>query len=213
MPIVAEFGRDVEEYIELGKEHNCQRPENCPTCQAVGQMISHGYYRRKPKDLDKGWVLWVKRWKCKVCGHTFGAVPSFLLFYRHYLLGIIQHAVVGRFEMGYTWTQMAEQVSDSGTPAIRTMQRWCGELTEQAMGWTEAIEKTLAEQDSGSEWLDPQGEAGQKSIPGQALLGASLHFLAWAKGRWREVEAYVLNDRLRWLWYWGNGRWRFSRLV
>ena len=54
-------------------------------------MIGHGYYVRKPKDLEKGWVLWVKRWKCKACGHTVGAVPSFLLFHRHYLISDERH--------------------------------------------------------------------------------------------------------------------------
>jgi hypothetical protein len=213
MPIVAEFGPDVQEYVEYEKEHTCHRPESCPICQAIGQMIGHGYYWRKPKGLGQCWILRVKRWKCKACGHTVGAVPSFLLFFRHYLLSVIQGVVVGRFETGYSWAETVVGCSDDGVPTLRTMQRWCAGLAEHAVEWVGAMEKTMAEQDSQSEWLDPQGEAGRMRNPAQALLRGSLHLLAWAKGRWREVERFVLNDRLRFLWYWGNQRLGLSRLV
>jgi hypothetical protein len=214
MPIVAEFGPDVQEYAEYGKEHTCHRPESCPICQAIGQMIGHGYYWRKPKGLERCWVIRVKRWKCKACGHTVGAVPSFLLFFRHYLLEIIQSVVVGRFELEYSWAATFLGCADEGgTPVMRTMQRWCGGLTAHALEWLGAMETTMAEQDSQSAWLDAQGEAGRMRNPAQALLRGSLHLLAWAKGRWREVERFVLNDRLRFLWYWGNWRLGLSRLV
>lgn len=212
MPIVVEFGPDVEEYIEFGKQHHCLRPGDCPICGAVGQMIGHGYYRRKPKGLEKGWVLWVKRWKCKVCGRTVGAVPSFLLFYRHYLLAVIQLVLGWRFETGYSWSELKEIVSEDGTPALRTMQRWCGSFAEHASAWLGMVEKTLAEQDSRAAWLDAQGEALEMRNAAQALLRASLYLLSWAKGRWREVERFGLNDRLRWLWLWGF-RQGFTRLA
>lgn len=59
-------------------------------CQAIG----HGYYLRKPKGLVlRYWILRVKRWKFKIYGRTMGAMPNFLLFFRHYLLVIIQDVV------------------------------------------------------------------------------------------------------------------------
>jgi hypothetical protein len=176
-------------------------------------MIAHGYYLRKPKDLGKGWVIRIRRWKCKACGKTVGAVPSFLLFFRHYLLDVIQSVVVQRYELGSSWAGLVWACSDEGLPAVRTMQRWCGGLAERTPQWLGAMEKTLAEHDSRSAWLDPQGEAGQMRHPAQALLVASLHFLAWAKGRWREMAHYGLNNRLRFLWYWGNRRAGLPRLV
>ena len=213
MPIVAEFGPDVEEYIEFDQQQNCLRPDDCPLCHAVGQMIGHGYYRRKPKGLERCWVLWVKRWKCKACGHTVGAVPSFLLFYRHYLLSVI-HLVLGwRFENGYSWSELDEAVSQGGIPSRRTQARWCASFVEYALAWLQALEKTLAEQDSGSPWLDTQGEAMKISHAPRSLLQASIYLLAWAKGRWREVADFVLNDRLRFLWYWGNRQAGFTRLA
>jgi hypothetical protein len=213
MPIVAEFGPGVEEYIEFDKQYSCPRPGDCPICGAAGQMIGHGYYLRKPKGLEKGYVLWVKRWKCKACGHTVGAVPSFLLFYRHYLLSVI-HLVLGwRFDGGYSWSQLNQHVSEDGVPAVRTMQRWCGRFVEYALVWLEAVEKMLAEQDSRAAWLDAQGEALEMQGEPQALLRVSLYLLSWAKGRWREIESFGLNDRLRLLWYWGTRQGGFSRLA
>lgn len=213
MPIVVDFGSDVEGYIELEKQHHCLRPDDCVNCGAVGQMIGHGYYVRKPKDLEKGWVLWVKRWKCKACGRTVGAVPSFLLFHRHYLLSVI-HLVLGwRFESGYSWSQLDKYVSEEGVPARRTMQRWCGRFAEYALAWLGAVEKMLAEQDSRAAWLDAQGESLEIQGGPQALLRVSLYLLSWAKGRWREIGAFGLNDRLRLLWYWGNRQAGFTRLA
>jgi hypothetical protein len=176
-------------------------------------MIGHGYYRRKPKGLECCWIIRVKRWKCKACGKTVGAVPSFLLFFRHYLLAVIQEVIVRRYEMGSSWSGIVVWCSCEGVPALRSMQRWCVRFGEQAGEWLRMVEATLSAQQSSSAWLDPQGEAlAMHSLP-QALLGASLYLLAWAKGRWREVENFVLNDRLRFLWYWGNRQHALSRLA
>jgi hypothetical protein len=70
----------------------------------------------------------------------------------------------------------------------------------------------LAQQDSRSGWLDPQGEGAQAGNSGQALLSASLHLLAWAKTEWVELVAYGLADRLRFLGLWGSQR-GLGRLV
>ncbi len=89
---------------------------------------------------------------------------------------------------------------------MRTLQRWCQSFARQASGWLGPVQKTLAQQDSGSAWLDPQGEASQAANPAQALLQASLHLLAWAKTQWAELTGYGWNDRLRFLWLCGSGQ-------
>jgi hypothetical protein len=40
----------------------------------------------------------------------------------------------------------------------------------------------------------------------QALLGAALYLLAWAKGHWLELGGHGVADRLAFLWQWGSGR-------
>jgi hypothetical protein len=175
-------------------------------------LIGHGYYLRKPKDKNRAYSIWVKRWKCKVCGQTCSSLPSFLLAQRHYLVESIHEALSARYERGQSWAEIKAACTKQGTPAVRTMQRWCKSFAEQAPGWLGPVQETLAAQDSGSAWLDPHGEAPQAANPAQALLRASIHLLAWAKTQWAELAEYGWNDRLRFLGLWGANR-GLGRLV
>jgi hypothetical protein len=74
------------------------------------------------------------------------------------------------------------------------------------------VQRFLAQQDSRSSYLDVQGEAPQAANAAAAVLTASLHLLAWAKTEWTQLVGYGLNDRLRFLGLWGNGR-ELGRLV
>jgi hypothetical protein len=74
------------------------------------------------------------------------------------------------------------------------------------------VQKFLAQQDSRSTWLDPQGEALKAGNCATALLSASLYLLAWAKTEWAGLVEYGLNERLHFLGLWGNGR-GLGRLV
>lgn len=210
MPIVADFGPDVQEYADFGKEQGCPVPGGCLRCQAIGQIIGHGYYVRKPKGLGVGYVVRIRRWRCKACGKTFGCLPSFLLSLRHYLVEVIQTVFEGRVERGASWRQVQEMCSDQGTPAMRTMQRWCKAFEGYAPEWLTEVDRTLAQQDSQSPWLDATQASQGWLLPlvrgGKALLQASLHLLAWGKTRWQELARYGLNERLRFLWHWGAGR-------
>jgi hypothetical protein len=205
--IVVDFGADVQEYAELGKEQNCSVPGGCPHCRAVKQIIGHGYYQRKPKGLGVGYVMRVKRWRCKACGKTFGSLPSFVLSFRHYLVEVIQFVLEGRLEKGYSWAATEELCSEEGMPALRTMQRWCRAFEGYAPEWLREVDRTLAEQDSLSPWLDAtqpgQGQLLSMVTGGKALLQVSMYLLAWGKTRWQEMAAYGLKDRLRFLWHWG----------
>jgi hypothetical protein len=166
--------------------------------------VGHGYYRRKPKGLRQGYVIWIKRWRCRSCQHTSASLPNFVLSWRHYLVGVIERAVVARFEQHGSWAEVKAQSSAEGTPAMRTIQRWCQAFAGQAGQWLVAVGSTLAQQDSHSPWLDPQGEAAQAGNRAQGLLTASLHLLAWAKTQWRDLVGYGLNNRLEFLWLWGH---------
>jgi hypothetical protein len=210
MPIVADFGPDIQEYTEFGKEQNCPAPGGCPNCRAVEQIIGHGYYVRKPKGLGVGYVIRIKRWRCKACGKTFGCLPSFVLSFRHYLVAVIQLVLEGRLEKGYSWAETEIMCSDEGAPALRTMQRWCGAFEGYAPEWLSEVDQALAQQNSQSPWLDTTPAPGNKHAPvsgsGRGLLLAAMHLLAWGKTLWGELAGYGLNERLRFLWHWGAGR-------
>ncbi len=210
--IVVDMGWDVQEYAQQGRQHPGLRPIRCMGCGAENSLVGHGYYRRKPKGLRQGYVVWIKRWRCKVCQRTTSVLPNFLLSFRHYLLAVIQTGLVVRFEQQKSWGRVKEQSSEEGIPALRTLQRWCCSFAGLAAIWLGAVQAVLAQQDSRSAWLDPQGEALQAKNPAVALLAACLHLLAWAKTQWMELAEYGWNDRLRFLWLWGSSQ-SLGRLV
>ena len=210
--IVAEFGCEIQEYVQRGLEHICARPGNCPNCQAVGQMIGHGYYWRQPKDGGKGWLIRIKRWKCKACGKTVSVLPSFVLRFRHYLLEVIANALALRFENQASWAEVRAGCSSAGMPGEQTIRRWCVSYGEQAERWLGTVQSTLAKQDSLSTWLDAHGESAQAQNTGQALLTASEHLLGWAKMEWAQLSNYGLKKRLQFWWFWGSGQ-GLGRLV
>jgi len=210
--IVVEFGLGVQGYAQGGLERTCPRPDGCPNCRVVGQMIGHGYYQRQPKDGGKGWVIRIKRWLCQACGRTVSVLPSFLLSFRHYLLDVIGNGLVLRFEQQASWAGVMAGCSPQGLPAERTVQRWCGSFGEQAGRWLGALQSSLAVLDSRSAWLDAHGEAPQAENAGQALLTASEHLLSWAKTRWVQLANHGLEKRLQFLWFWGASQ-GLGRLV
>lgn len=202
-----EYGSQVRQgqWVHLGR---------CQQCGGVDCLIGHGYYLRKPKGMmaRKDVGVWIKRWLCKQCHRTISVLPDFLLVFRHYVVPVIQAVIEARCGCGRSWAALEAECAEAGAPARRTMQRWCGSFAEQARRWLGAVQATLAQQDSGSPWLDPHGESLQAQGPGQALLGAGEHLLAWGKTRWVEAVGYGRNDRLRFLWWWSSGR-GLGRLV
>lgn len=135
-----------------------------------------------------------------------------MLAHRHYLVESIHNALGDNWENGQSWAEMEASCAEAGTPAVRTMQRWCHSFAEQALRWLGPLQQTLAAQNSSSPWLDPHGEAPRATSPAAALLQAAVHLLAWAKTQWIELAGYGWNDRLRFLWLWGANR-GLGRLV
>jgi transposase-like protein len=212
MPILADYGCNEQEYIDQEKHKDSVCPVSCPWCGGESCLIGHGYYQRKAKDEQRAYFIWVKRWLCKICHRTLSVLPNFLFCYRHYLVRVIQAVVVAFYECGQNWKQVPESCAQQGTPGLRTMQRWCKAFAKHAPTWLCGAQTFLAQQDSSSSWLDPQGEAAQAANAATALLGASLHLLAWAKTQWSQLVGYGLNDRLRFLGLWGAGQ-GLGRLV
>ena len=212
MTILADFGCNEQEYIDQEKFKDSICPENCPWCGGQNCLIGDGYYRRKAKDKEQAYFIKVKRWLCKGCRHTVSILPNFLVPYRHYLVRVIQGVVVAFYECHQNWAWISKTCAQHEMPSLRAMQRWCKAFANYAPTWLTRLQTFLAQQDSGSSWLDPQGESLQAENAATALLAASLHLLAWAKTGWLQLVEYGLNDRMRFLGLWGTGR-GLGRLV
>ena len=210
MMIVFAFGDGVNHYGEAFATGRLIEIDKCPLCQTKGQLVGHGVYWRKPRDGERVYRLPIRRWFCKACRHTISALPDFLLRFRWYLLEVVSQVLVKRIEAGASWGEL--QAGAKGAPDVRTMQRWWKAFGGEAGRWLGVLEAVLAQQDSASAWLDPQGEAVRAENGAQALLVAAGHLLAWAKSRWAELAEYGWKDRLRFLWLWGSGQ-ALGRLV
>jgi hypothetical protein len=207
MVIVTEFRCTVQAYVESFRHLIFPRPDACPQCHALDELIGHGFYQRKALEPTQTYAVRVKRWYCKACFRTTSLLPSFLFSFRHYLVVTLQQVVVARYEGRGSWAKVARDCAPQGAPDARTIRRWCDAFTEHAATWLAAMQQTLAEHDAASPLLNPLGQtAGLRDAPPRALLHAALHLLAWAKTRWAEVAHYGLDDRLRFLWHWGAGR-------
>jgi hypothetical protein len=212
MGIVVDFGRTVQEYLRRFHQIVFPRPSVCPLCQALNSLIGHGFYRRKPLDQDRAYLISIRRWRCKGCHHTTSSLPSFLLPCRHYLLAVIQQVLTARHEDRASHVQVAQQCAPAGAPSPRTLGRWLTAFAQQAPRWLAAVQETLAHHHAASPLLDPLGpSAGPKSAPA-ALLFAAGHLLAWAKTCWSELAHHQPADRLRFLSHWGCAH-RLGRLV
>jgi len=216
MPIVYGFQCTVEYYRDHFEELDIPRPGKCPHCQAVDSVVGHGSYWRKPLDRWKDYLIRIKRWLCKACGHTVSILPSFLLRFRRYLLAVVRQVVTARFEDNASWRQIEQQgtaeVDEDCVPSQRTIRRWCRSLDEQAPRWLAAVQRVLADHDVTLPLLDPLGEATVAPTSAGALLHGSTQLLAWAKTEWDNLSGYGRDDRLRFLWHWGHAQ-GLGRLV
>ena len=161
MPIITDFGPAVQDYLAQFDARAFPRPEQCPHCGTPHTFIGHGYYLRKPKDQTQVYRIWLKRWFCKACHTTLSVLPSFLLRFRHYLLGVIQQVVVARFEANASWHAIECQCAPDGLPAPRTIGRWCHAFAAQAADWWAAVQATLAQPGQRLPGLGPPGSGGR----------------------------------------------------
>lgn len=206
MVIVTDFGSSVQEYERTYQQLDFPRPASCPHCHTADVLIGHGFYLRKALDQTLVYLIWIKRWYCKVCHRTVSLLPSFLVQFRRYVLIVIQQVVIARYEANGSWSQVQRQCAPDQAPSARTIVRWCRSFAGQAARWLAEVQHTLAEHDQASPLLDPLGEAAGPQAAPRALLHAAVHLLAWAKTRWPELADYGLADRVRFLWHWGFGQ-------
>lgn len=147
--IVIHAGDSVAEYAARYDEVAVQRPRQCPLCKAEKCMIAHDWYARKPllATLDPPMPVWIRRWLCKVCGHTTALLPDVLHRYRHYGMAVIAPALLWRYVYGWTWVEIQARLCgglDPAMPSLDTLVRWGKAFERQAMTWLNGLIAVLA---------------------------------------------------------------------
>ncbi|MCX6053822.1 MAG: DUF6431 domain-containing protein, partial [Chloroflexi bacterium] len=135
------------------------KPGSCPLCGCQGSLIGNGHYARKPKGSREIDRIRIKRWLCNSCRKTLSMLPDIPLSFRHYLLPVIIQVLEARFVHKWFWAEIKAKYDIPGGPALHTMKRWCKSFGKESSRWLMIVQETLAQQDSASPWLDPQGEA------------------------------------------------------
>ncbi|MFZ5944219.1 MAG: DUF6431 domain-containing protein [Bacillota bacterium] len=80
-----------EEYLQASWDNSIPLPSECshPSCRIKIPPEKHGCYERNVVTLGKTCRIFIRRYYCSYCGHTFSYLPSFCLPYFQYSLDLI----------------------------------------------------------------------------------------------------------------------------
>lgn len=124
--IIIHFPQTVKQYATApicpGRE--IEVPEQCPSCQAIGELIRWGYYRRQVKTGVVIRPILVQRVRCKGCEVTHGLLPDFVHPYRHYALVLMQQVIWLHLFLGLSGERLLAKLGLSAGPEVETLRAW-----------------------------------------------------------------------------------------
>ena len=92
-----------------------KKTDNCPKCN--GQLFYYDKAKRIVKTrYGRQIYIFVKRYKCSVCGSVHRCIPKFLIPYKHYELEIIKGVLEGIITN--------DILGFEDYPCEQTMKRW-----------------------------------------------------------------------------------------
>lgn len=215
--IAIHAGDTVDAYAECYPTVAGERPEACPICHVTGHMIGHGSYpRQKPLEATLGppRPLKIRRWLCTACKHTTSMLPDVLHRYRHYVWAVIGAALLRRFGLGHTWTQIQAALSHlpddvAPAPSLDSLRRWCKAFAGHALRWLQAVLAVLATVWPQLAQLNAHGV--HPVAPAQQLLPAMAALAGWlSPARDASAATTVADIRTAWRWGWNNGLGRLT---
>lgn len=210
--IAIHAGNSAPEYDQAYLEVAAQRPDSCPLCYAVGQMIGHGSYpRQKPLAAtpEPPHPVKVRRWLCTACQHTTSMLPDIFHRYRQYTWAVIGATLIRRFVLGQTWSQIQAELSQmpadvAPAPSVDSIRRWCQAYAGYAQAWLQAVLAVLATVWPQLTQLNAHGV--QAASPPQQLMQATAALASWlATARGASATTTVADLRAVWRWGWNQG--------
>lgn len=92
MQIIHDFKISPVQYYQNGQDNDFPVIEKCPRCQ--DRMIKNGFYERAIITISRQtYIIFIRRYRCKYCGHTVSILPSFLLPFFQRSLEFIFHCL------------------------------------------------------------------------------------------------------------------------
>jgi hypothetical protein len=90
MQILCAVPVNVADYADAGFHRKIERPAKCPHCGQEDALLALGYYSRNVTGMVRGVMrIFVRRFRCRLCGKTVSILPSFAQPYRLVLNGAI----------------------------------------------------------------------------------------------------------------------------
>lgn len=83
-----DFNISVEEYETRGKKNDFPLFDQCPHCKSRIRLYRHGFYWRNAIER-KQYRIPILRLICPSCRNTLSILPTFLLSYFQYTVGVI----------------------------------------------------------------------------------------------------------------------------
>ncbi|MCC6191287.1 MAG: hypothetical protein IT318_19875 [Anaerolineales bacterium] len=210
--IAIHAGNTVPECDQAWPKVAAQRPEACPICHMAGHMIVHGRYpRQKPLEAtpEPPQPVKVRRWLCTACKHTTSMLPDIFHRYRQYTWAVIGAALVRRFVLGQTWSQIQAELSQmpadvAPAPSVDSLRRWCQAYAGYAQAWLKTMLAVLATVWPQLAQLNAHGV--QAASPPQQLMPATATLASWLSPARGALAATTVADlRAVWRWGWNQG--------
>lgn len=87
------------EYFQAGKDFSFPKLDAClhPDCRMPIPPRSYGFYSRNIISINFTGRIFIRRYCCPECGHTFSCLPSFCLPYYQYSLCLIWGSLLCQF--------------------------------------------------------------------------------------------------------------------
>ena len=147
MQIICTVSLSPDRYAKENFQRSIQRPTSCPRCGIRNALAALGYYSRNITSAERGVLrIFVRRFRCRLCGRTTSILPSFAQPYRLVLNATINEFFKGTIGAGsLSWLPLLQQYWNRFAKWIPEIDRVVKSVVERspphpdAAGWWEVI--------------------------------------------------------------------------
>ena len=147
MQIICTVSLSPDCYANESFHRNIKPPIECPHCNIRGTLAALGYYSRNVTGTKRGVLrIFVRRFRCRLCGRTVSILPSFAQPYR-----LVLNATINEFFGGtlgansLSWLSLLQQYWNRFTKWIPEINHVIKSVVERspphpdAAGWWRVI--------------------------------------------------------------------------
>jgi len=147
MQIIRALPLSAYHYVCASLHQRVEPPVQCPHCSTQQALAALGYYSRNVTSTERGVLrIFVRRFRCRICGRTVSILPSFAQPYR-----LVLNATISEFFGGtlgtneLSWLPLLKQYWNRFTNWLPEIDGTIRSLVERsppqpdATGWWEVI--------------------------------------------------------------------------